>query len=44
VVVGIVVGRLLGCFRFLPRGEVYPLCKRCSEELLKSGKWSVVKE
>jgi hypothetical protein len=37
-------GKVVGMFRFLPRGEVYPLCKRCSEELLKSGKWSVVKE
>lgn len=35
-------GEAVGFFRYLPRGEVYPLCKRCSEELLSSGKWSVV--
>ncbi|MGP3705264.1 MAG: hypothetical protein ACKD6O_08255 [Candidatus Bathyarchaeota archaeon] len=36
-------GKAVGLFRYLPSGEVYPLCKRCSEELLSDGKWSVIK-
>ncbi|MCS7123932.1 MAG: hypothetical protein NZ932_00730 [Candidatus Bathyarchaeota archaeon] len=35
-------GEAVGLFRYLPRGEVYLLCKRCSGELLGSGKWGVV--